>query len=403
MTREKLIKIVGIAMAAVVLLIFGYYLLSFQSTALKTEKVERITVYDTVTAQGYFIRDEETVSYTGGGFLVYELDDGKKVELGGLIANVYASERDVSAHINQEILQSRIDILDRATGSATYSTSEIADIEDKLYTLYSKINALTAQGKGGAARDITEEINYLLCRKQMIIATESERIEAKEALQAQLSALTNVKEQATVTAQKSGYFLSVYDGYEALLNSDSISSLTPDYFDSLDKYPPGISQNWVGKLVTSYKWYFAAILTTEQIQGIEVGSKTQISFPFLFSKPLTMRVEKLVYGTGGRVTAVFSNTTVAPELLSARTQTAAITKTEVNGLKINSHAVTMVDGQLGVYAVRGSTLKFLPIEITSTTDEYYIVKFNDSDNDTVMLYDEIVVSGRDLYDGKLVK
>ncbi len=403
MTRTKFYKIAGIVMAALVLFIFGYYLLTFESDEIQTEKVGQITVSDTVTAKGFFIRDEETVSYSDVGFLVYETQSGKRIESGGVVATVYASERDVSRHISEEIIKSRIEILDKAISGATYSTSEINDIEIKLSKLYCEAAALTARGKAAAAKAITEEINYLLCRKQMLMATDEERIAVKESLETELEAVVTALPISTVKTEKSGYFVSAADGYEALLSLESADELTPEYLDSIEKYAPGKSENWIGKLVTNYKWCFAVVLTSEQAAGIEKGAKVSVLFPFSLSKPLSMLVSNVIKGNDGRVTAVLSSDVVSGELLSLRTQTAAITKTTVNGLKIDSRAIKMVDGEIGVYAIRNGVLEFLPIQIVSANDEYYVAKWNDNDDKTVMLYDEIVVSGRDLHDGKLIR
>ncbi len=400
--RAKIYKAVSIAMAVLVLAVFGYYLFSLNQNTVQTEKVGEFVISDTVTADGIFIRSEFTVSYDGSGFVVYEADNGKKIENGGLLASVYTYERDVSKRIGADIIEGKLDILNRAIGSAQYDSKELSDIEDRLYELYVELAAISATGNAYEMTAITEEINYLLCRKQMIIATDEERIAAKEALTKELEFRGEALPTSTISADTSGYFVFYADGYEGILNPSILAELTPEYIESVMTHSPAVSNKWIGRIVTDYKWYFAAILKDESLEGVEEGKSLDVSFLFLGSKGLEMKVENIIRGNNGMSTVILSSTAVNEEFLSLREQTAAITKTTVRGIKIDIRAVRFLDGQIGVYAVRDGTLEFLPIDVIHTSEDFYVVKWNDSNDKTVMLYDEIVIGGHGLEEGKLI-
>ena len=61
------------------------------------------------------------------------------------------------------------------------------------------------------------------------------------------------------------------------------------------------------------------------------------------------------------------------------------------------------EGVAGVYVVQGSIIKFKPIEIVHRTDNFTLCKKSEDGNtNSVVLYDEVVEKGRDLYDGKFI-
>ena len=77
-------------------------------------------------------------------------------------------------------------------------------------------------------------------------------------------------------------------------------------------------------------------------------------------------------------------------------------KNEYSGLKVSSRSIRTVDGVRGVYVVSGIEIKFVEVEILFSNEEYAICKLNTSDGSKLRLYDEVVVKGRGLYDGKSI-
>ena len=88
---------------------------------------------------------------------------------------------------------------------------------------------------------------------------------------------------------------------------------------------------------------------------------------------------------------------------SVRFQTVSKEVTDENG-----NTTTVTKDVKGVYILYGNSIKFVEIVPLYSSNNYVIC---DSDPDTselmtsetLTLYDEVVVGGKDLYDGKLVK
>jgi hypothetical protein len=89
--------------------------------------------------------------------------------------------------------------------------------------------------------------------------------------------------------------------------------------------------------------------------------------------------------------------------LLQRQQTAGIILTTYEGLCVNNEARRVVDGVTGVYVLSGMEMTFKPIEALYSTDAYTIVKWETNKPGALKLYDEIILAGKKIYDGKVVQ
>ena len=97
-----------------------------------------------------------------------------------------------------------------------------------------------------------------------------------------------------------------------------------------------------------------------------------------------------------------------------RFQTAEIVLGGIEGLSVPKKALRVINGVEGVYILVGDVIRFRRVERIAEKEEYYVVRyikdndvFDDGDENAVYvkpleLYDNIVVSGKDLFDGKIV-
>ena len=101
---------------------------------------------------------------------------------------------------------------------------------------------------------------------------------------------------------------------------------------------------------------------------------------------------------------VVSCQTVNAEILSFGVETAQIDLKTYEGIRIDKAALHIVDGQRGVYVKYGNLQRFLKIETLYEDENYILIPDNGklgTDNE-VRLYDEIIVQGTNLEDGKLL-
>ena len=91
-----------------------------------------------------------------------------------------------------------------------------------------------------------------------------------------------------------------------------------------------------------------------------------------------------------------------------------VVKNTYSGLRVSSKALRFKstgneapDGTLdsssvtGVYVVTGMTARFVPVNIVYSNEGYAICEASKEDG-SLKLYDEIIVKGKNIYDGKII-
>ena len=92
------------------------------------------------------------------------------------------------------------------------------------------------------------------------------------------------------------------------------------------------------------------------------------------------------------------------ELTLLRQQAAELEFTSYSGLRVPKKAVrTQEDGAVGVYVLEGAIARWKPIRILHDIGESYIVELDKESTSNLWSGDEIIVSGKNLSDGKVVR
>ena len=73
-----------------------------------------------------------------------------------------------------------------------------------------------------------------------------------------------------------------------------------------------------------------------------------------------------------------------------------------SGLKLPAKAMRFKDEKAGVFVRSGMTIKFVEVNVVYKTDEYFICEQQVSNDSVLRLYDDVVVKGKNLYDGKII-
>ena len=73
------------------------------------------------------------------------------------------------------------------------------------------------------------------------------------------------------------------------------------------------------------------------------------------------------------------------------------------GIMVPKEALRQVDGEWGVYCLVGGITRFKPVEWVYQTDSYYLVEPAASSSNGLVMYDQIITSGKDLEKDKVVR
>ncbi|MGN1320241.1 MAG: HlyD family efflux transporter periplasmic adaptor subunit, partial [Acutalibacteraceae bacterium] len=368
-----------------------------------TASAEYYTAVNGFNITGIIIREEKIIASDTSGTLHFVLDSGERVAKNGVIANIY-SDAEASVTINRiEQLKSQIADIEEMQ---SYNDVEAADISLVNTKVTNSLNSLVrecATRKYSSIDEYSLELLTNMSRRQMITGEQTDFSARLAELNTELDTLSASLPQAVgyITTDTSGYFVSSIDGYENLLSCDDIDNITPEFLDSLKAEE--INENAVGKIVSGYVWYIAAKVSIEDSMQYKTGDTLTVKTSLKSNPELNVTVEKInTSKSDDSVVLILSCQQMNSELASMRKGNMTIIKSTYSGLKLPKKALRVQDGKTGVFVRSGATLKFVTVNVIYSTDEYIICEQQTSNDDVLRLYDDVVVKGKRLYDGKIV-
>lgn len=400
MKGSKILKVFAVILISVFAI---HQIASSVYKPIKTEPASFSTVADGLDVTGLVIRNETLVRYSSGGVMHFITGDGSRAPKDGVIANIYDSE-------SASITLSRIDSVNKKIADLeemlSYNDLEAADLDVINNKVKQSLNKLVVSGAYGnfeKISDCTENLLSSLNRRQAALGETADFSQQLSALKTELSGLSSSlpAPKDTIKAEISGYFVSKADGYENILKCDSLDSITPEYLKGIK--PEEVGSDVVGKLVSDYEWYIAAAVPINDSLNYKEGDELTIytsvkSFPKL---PVTVKKINISSDSSSAV-VLFSCNDMNSELASVRSAPMTIVKKEYSGLKIPKSALRVVDSKRGVYVLTGMQVKFVEVNIIYSADNYMLCEKQTDDEKSLRLYDDVIVKGRNLYDGKIV-
>ena len=210
-------------------------------------------------------------------------------------------------------------------------------------------------------------------------------------------------------SQQSCYYFYETDGYEALFSPDKLESMTPaELSKAVSSNPSEYSGNVIGRAVYSPKWYLA--LPTDETVAIRFTEGNVYEIDFSSHEALKMTLEKICVSENGDAYLLMSCLDLSIAASMPRTQNVKILMGSLTGYRIPAAAMTTVNGERGVYILIGTVVEFRRVTVIGEMNGYYIVSTFEEDADSnsvshipyLNVNDLIIISGNDLYDGKLL-
>lgn len=398
---SKLILIVAlfIILALVAVQLYNYFFLSVQ-----TEYAVRATMEDTFDVNGVFCRTEHILTSGAGGYLDVVLEDGEKVSKGGTIANVYAKEQDVKAQEQIRYLQAEIDDYNAAiTAKASYSGDGSA-YEHSIQSALSDYSAALSVKDSLFAQQALEDFEKSVFIKEIVSGKNEHYDQTISELKAEMDNLRVSIGGAvrSIKAAEPGFFSRTVDGYENLIMSDVMSGYTlADYntlLASLQENKGVSEEGALGKIITGYEWQYYFTIPSQKMEKLSIGSTIYLRFPSVSDHSVAAEIVSLNVENDTALVGV-SCSAVNSRFLSARTMEATVITKTYSGIRVDKDSIRIVDGKNGLYVKVGSIVKFKKVDILYMGTTYALI---DSENSSVNNYDEIIIGGHDIYDGKIL-
>ncbi len=431
--RSKLVKriLAGVVIALVlVYIVFLFITTNFLgSNNLVTETVYRSKAYDVIESKALAVRDEEYLTGSASGVLIYNVGDGDMVTADGVIATSYASEDDVNAIHQVEQLDVKIDFLESlnsATASANVGIDTVnSQIDERLISVLNMVNT------GDFSHISAAEDNLLtsILRKQ-ILTGEQGNIDEKIAelkterdrVKASCGAPTG-----TVKSGSAGYFVSKVDGYEKTFDVSKLDEISAA--DVENAQPAEIDESaYTGKIIKNVNWYLLCpVSSTEAAWLSHAETSVKLKLPSALDEEIPAKILHVnTLGDSDTAVAVLQCNYMSDALSKLRRENVGIIVNEYEGLKVSKSALhdddityTVTDDNdnetektervQGVYVVYGAELVFKQVSIAYAGDDFVIINEQPDkgvllNGTTVSMYDKVVIEGGgDLFDGKIVQ
>lgn len=392
----------GILIIAVIFVAVQGY--SIFVNPLSTESAIYYEENDGIEASGFVIRDEKVLKTKVDGAVSYTTEDGGRVAKGSSVANIYENEQDAEDNLKITKLKTEIDSLTKAQNNTNLDAADLSVINGKINDSLLDVLEVYSSGDLTNSEIITQTLLDYLNRKQIVTGTEKNYGTLINDLKNELENCKNSLKpaKAKVKSPSSGYFVSSVDGYENSFNIKKLNEITAEDIEKV-KPKENNDSGIVGKLIKGFKWYIAITMPVEKIINFTEGSTVKILTELNTCESLVVTVESVNRGIGENGVMIVSSKSMNSELVNIRTLPLKIIKNSYSGLKVNRRAVRVVDGQNGVYVVSGVTAKFVPINILYSCESYVICELQITEKKHLKVYDEVIVKGKNIYDGKIVE
>lgn len=392
---------IGVTVVALIFIIYQTYSIVYKP--ITTATAVYFNTYDGIEINGYFVREEKIIDYNITGNERYIAEEGEKISKDGVIAEVYASSDIAEAYENVDELTEEIEILESINSVSDPSSVDLTTLSNRIKRSYMQFLSLKESNKFGELDQYVSELLMLLNKKQILTGEVTGFDKLLNSLKNELAALKTELAQpiSKVTAPVSGFFIHQADGLENILTFDALDKIDEQIFEKISKATP---INAFGKIVSSQNFYIVAEMKDDTYLNFSVGDKLDLRTAFVGSEKLKATVHSINHSKNNNsAIIVLACQTMNGQFATVRSAPITIVTEEYEGIRISNKAVHYSEGVPGVYVVQGSIVKFKPIEIVYRTETFTLCKKSeDGNNESIVLYDEVIEKGKNLYDGKFI-
>ncbi|MEE3332719.1 MAG: HlyD family efflux transporter periplasmic adaptor subunit [Ruminococcus sp.] len=397
--------------------------------AVDTEEAVYNNVSDIIHSEALIVRDESFVSNDESGVLSYNVNDGDNVNGGQTIADIYNNESDAVSRQQIKKINKQIKQLRTLSNSYYKDSVGLDTINTQINNNIFSINANVNTGKLDDAGEICNNLLLTICERQLTTgsvrnfkAKINELTKKRNKIEANCS-----NKLGTVSANKAGYFISDVDGYEKSVKYGKIDKLSVKKLRSIKKKKT--PSNVIGKIVTNPVWYIACEVSPDDTVTLAKLLNSESTIYVSMPSVTTEQIPASIYSINqrskkDRAVLVLACDYMNSFLADARKENVEITTISYSGLKVSKRAihedyvtreVKDKDGKMtkekkkvqGVYVLHGSELIFKEISIAYSASEYVLCNPEPPEDvlfsgETIELYDQVVIKGDNLYDGKVI-
>ncbi len=397
-------RIIALALTVFIVSFMGYHLLHALYNPIRTVTAVLISPEDTIPFNGIFIRSEELLPLPEGSLHML-VADGERVHAGQSVAVVYDT---TTALENGNELRELEKLVERINYVKTHdSISSGTGLDSQIRAAMLSIMSSTDSSKLSHVDGDAQYLKSLLMRREFTVGQTLNLDSLLADTERQIEELTAELKvtSETVKVSKAGIYCSTSDGLETKVDYNDIISLTVEKFKDFYAQKPSFDTS-NGKISTNHMYYYAAVLP----QNAASMLKTTVEMRFedeISSFTLKMNLESISLPVDGQCVVLLSSQEAQSRFIGKRKMYSDAIMSKNQGIRIPKDAIR-VDNETGkqyVYCVVLTQVvrKDVSIILSVERENYLLVEYDPSDTDNVLPGDEVIIAGKDLYDGKVVE
>lgn len=410
-TNRTWINVLCTIVVVAILIYLFHEVFTSNFRAYDTETANEITEQETLDLEAFIVRDEKYISGETGGTVVPLVSDGNRVARGDSVARICNSSEDAASYSKLLEAKKAIKRYQTLSEQTELNALDMEKLNNEIDERYTGLLNVISNGSYTQLNDSIVQLEDKLASKQILSDGSIDISEKLESLQSIVEELDgkNIK-TSDVLAPLSGYYISNLDGYENKISYTDVNNLTVSEVENALKSEPGNVSNKMGKIVGSYKWYIVAIAESKYSALISKGNVMKVNIPYYGYDGVRVTVESISAQSDGKIVLVFSCNMMNESYANMRIENIELVMNEYKGYKVNSSAIRQEQDSEGesisvVYILRGNIMNVRKIEIIYDAGDYVLVSEKTEAGNgykPISRYDEVIVKGRNLSDGRSI-
>jgi hypothetical protein len=364
-----------------------------------------------------YIRDERHVESeafsqirrSGGGVISYTNRCGARLSNNSVVAVVYPNQEEKYTRQRIDGLRQKIVVLTEAEKFAEGGGSDSVQIEafsGQLADVHSRMLRSIAAGNYSEASAHNSRYIGLQTKINLLRGTvSSEEIAVRVAeIERRITVLESGLSEnlQKIPVQESGWFVSNADGYENSLFFDGALNITREEIENIVSNPfLPVADNVVGKMIDDYRWRMATVVPTNSVIGVAKEHIVELRIGAFPQAVPALVIDVRDQGDGYTI-IVFESEMLNEEFVRPRVASVRLMLGGYSGIRLPQSAVVFNrEGESGVFVRNGTVLEFRKVRMFRSDDDFVIVENTDEEG-YLQLFENVVVSGSNLYDGRVL-
>jgi len=393
-----------------VVLIITYAVRGLVQSRVELELLQEDKIEELVSTQGVLIKNEKAQSLTLGGPAEIYAKNGEKVANKEIIALLQAGTEDEALVKELAQINKKVNAINKSNANGASYLFDAVQLESELSAYVDMIIEASKDNDYASLSEYKYKIQTVTAQKA-ISRGETVTTPAEEAIELQLrkNEIENLLGQnaKVVTAEMSGIFVEGKDGYEDKLTPETITDMVPATVKNVIKENSNGNMvnnenEYVYKIVDNFSYHVAVNLEEDMTDNLKVGDSVIVRFSNFSNDDIkaTVRFISEPDSKNVRCVVVECNKYIQ-KLLYQRVVNVDFVKKSIDGYKVKVEHIHTVDNTVGLFVKRGAVMKFLPIDIKYSNEEYAIVTSANASM-PIKAYDEVVIAAPEFRDGRVI-